>query len=170
MTSEIIFQQMGMKRRIVLQVVIVFLLLLWIPVSIDKITNFENFKTGILNQPFSDKLGHVLVYILPGGELLTATALVSEKFRGPGLVSSCLLMSFFTGYIAIALLGAWERLPCGCGLVIRGMTWTQHFFFNLFFLFLSGWGYYLWHKLRGTSAGGGTAKGVSAKRQYKSIF
>lgn len=161
------YQNQIKRKRIMFNIVIILLLALWIPVSIDKITDFAAFKNDMLNQPFSDKLGYVLIYTLPGLELLIALALVMEKFRKVGLMLSTVLMTAFTGYIAVALMGAWEELPCGCGSVISGMSWTQHFFFNLFFLFLSIWGFYLWYKLRGSNAGGEVIKGASAKRQIK---
>ncbi|KEQ30159.1 hypothetical protein N180_06415 [Pedobacter antarcticus 4BY] len=155
------------RKRITLNIVIILLLLLWIPVSIDKITDFAAFKSGILRQPFSDSLRYILIYTLPALELITVLTLVMEKFRKGGLILSTVLMTAFTAYIAVALMGAWEKLPCGCGSVISGMTWLQHFFFNLLFLFLSGWGLYLWHKLRGSNARGVVAEGASAKRHIK---
>ncbi|ASE60689.1 hypothetical protein CEQ15_03800 [Chryseobacterium indologenes] len=167
METSIIYQNQLKRKRITFNIVIVLLLLLWIPVSIDKITDFAAFKSGILRQPFSDSLGYVLIYTLPALELITVLALVMEKFRKAGLILSTVLMTAFTAYIAMALLGTWEKLPCGCGSVISGMTWTQHFFFNLLFFFLSGWGFYLWYKLRGSDAGSGVTEGSSAKRHIK---
>lgn len=170
MDATITYRKKEKRNRITLHIVIVFLLLLWIPVSIDKVSDFEAFRNGILNQPFSDSLGYILVYTLPALEILIAIALVTEKFRTAGLIASTLLMAVFTGYIAVALLGAWEKPPCGCGLVIRGMNWTQHFFFNLFFLLISSWGFYLQHKLQSSVAGCGAAEGGSAKRHIRTIF
>ncbi|GAA0886530.1 hypothetical protein GCM10009120_51290 [Sphingobacterium siyangense subsp. cladoniae] len=159
------------KKGIALLLIILSLLALWIPVTIDKLTDFTVFKKGILNQPFSDGLGYVLIYALPVLECGAVICLISEKLRGTGLVLSTLLMVAFTGYVGMALLGAWEKLPCGCGSVISGMTWLQHFFFNVFFLLLSITGHYLWYKLRGSNAGSETAEGGSAKRLYnKSIL
>lgn len=155
------------RKRITLNIFIILLLVLWIPISIDKISDFAAFKNGILRQPFSDGLGYTLIYTLPALELITVLTLVMEKFRKAGLILSTVLMTAFTAYIAVALMGAWEKLPCGCGSVISGMTWMQHFFFNLLFLFLSGCGLYLWHKLRGSNAGGEAAEGASAKRHIK---
>lgn len=164
-------QGFSSKRGIGLLLIILSLLALWIPVTIDKLTDFTAFKTGILNQPFSDDLGYVLIITLPVLECITVICLISEKLRGIGLALSTLLMVAFTGYVGIALLGAWEKLPCGCGSIISGMTWLQHFFFNLLFLLISGTGLYLWYKLRGSNAGSETAKGLSAKRLYnKSIL
>ncbi|SDL77304.1 Uncharacterised protein [Sphingobacterium mizutaii] len=158
------------RERTTFNIVIVLLLLLWIPVSIDKIIDFPAFKEGIIRQPFSDTLGYILIYTLPALELIIVLALVMEKFHKAGLVLSTILMTAFTSYIAVALMGAWEKLPCGCGTVISGMSWTQHLLFNIFFLTLSGWGLYLWYKLRGNNAGSRVAEGGSAKRLIKNIF
>ena len=146
MEITLIHQDQRKKMRIALNIVIMLLLLLWIPVSVDKILNFAIFKTGILAQPFSNHLGYILIYILPLAEVITAITLITEKFRKIGLLLSTTLMFAFTCYIAVALLGAWEKLPCSCGSVINGMNWKQHFFFNLFFLCLSLVGLYLWYK------------------------
>ncbi len=156
METSITYQTELKSKRIILNLVIILLLVLWIPVSIDKMSDFAAFRNDILNQPFSDRLGYLLAYTLPILEILVVLALVTEKYRKAGLMLSSLLMTAFTGYIAVALLGTWEKLPCGCGSVIRGMSWTQHFFFNLFFLSLSITGLYLWHKLRSSNAGGET--------------
>ncbi|WP_185212268.1 MauE/DoxX family redox-associated membrane protein [Sphingobacterium mizutaii] len=167
METTITYQDQRKKKQIAFNIVIALLLLLWVPVSIDKIVDFASFKDGILKQPFSNDLGYVLIYTLPAFELLIVFSLVSEKFRKIGLILSTLLMVVFTGYIGVALLGAWEKLPCGCGSVISGMTWIQHFFFNLFFLVLSISGLYLWYKLRGSDMGSGITEGESAKRHIK---
>lgn len=155
----------------IITLISIILLLLWIPVSLDKLLHFPVFKAGILRQPFSDTLGQVLIYTLPLFEVITAACLVSSRFRLVGFGLSSLLMAAFTGYIGIALLGAWENLPCGCGSVISGMSWPQHFWFNLFFLALSIVGYSLQRGLqRSSGSRPATAEGLSAKRQHKNLF
>lgn len=163
-------EKYGKGRLVTYYIVVILLLALWIPVSIDKLMDFTMFKIGILSQPFSNNLGLILVYVLPVLEFLTVFCLIFKKFHKIGLMLSTVLMTAFTGYIAVALLGAWEDLPCGCGSVISGMTWTQHFFFNLFFLVLSVLGLYLWYKLRSNNAGSGVTAGGSAKRRMKTVF
>ncbi|HLS95893.1 MAG TPA: MauE/DoxX family redox-associated membrane protein, partial [Sphingobacterium sp.] len=78
-------------------------------------------------------------------EIAVVIMLIRPKWRPGGFRLSSLLMAAFTAYIGVALLGAWEKLPCGCGSVISGMSWQQHFWFNVFFLIISlvGWS---WHK------------------------
>lgn len=75
---------------------------------------------------------------------------------------SLVLMMAFTVYIGMALVGAWEKLPCGCGSVISSLSWKQHFFFNLFFLLFSGYGTYITNIQRGGAAGSEAVKGGPA--------
>ncbi|MBD1426071.1 MauE/DoxX family redox-associated membrane protein [Sphingobacterium arenae] len=159
------------KKTTYITLISIALLLLWIPVSLDKLLHFETFKAGILRQPFSDTLGQVLIYLLLPLEILVVGLIVSSRFRLLGFGLSSLLMAAFTGYIGIALLDAWEKLPCGCGSVISGMSWMQHFWFNLFFLALSIWGYYLQRGLhRNSGSRPAVVEGLSAKRQHTNIF
>lgn len=131
------------------QIVTIVLLLLWIPVGLDKLLNFETFKSGILRQPFGDALGYALIYTLPILEIGVVLLLIFRgRPRWVGFGLSSLLMAGFTAYIGTALLGAWEKLPCGCGSVIAWMSWKQHFWFNLFFLVISVVGLLLHDKVR----------------------
>lgn len=159
------------KNKTISTLITIALLLLWIPVSMDKLLNFATFKAGILRQPFSDELGKLLIYTLPVLEIAVVLLLVNQRWRILGLWLSTLLMAAFTGYIGIALLGAWEQLPCGCGSVISGLNWNQHFWFNLFFLLLSITGILLQRNLqRSDGSGLAKAEGVSAKRQINKII
>lgn len=146
------------------------LLTLWIPVTLDKLINFTAFRTGILNQPFSSSIGKVLIFMLPLLEILTILLLIGNRTNRYGIFMSTILMSLFTSYVGLALAGAWEKLPCGCGSVISGMSWTEHFIFNLAFLALSIAGIYLSNLQRRHLTGCEVAEGGSAKRLIKSIF
>ena len=138
-----------MKNKVYIQFAItIMLLLLWIPALLDKLLQFGTFQSGILKQPFSDELGYMLIYSLPILEIAIVILLVSSKYRWMGFVLSSVLMMTFTGYIAIALMGAWDKIPCGCGSVISSMSWKQHLWFNLFFLAISLVGFIVSIKLR----------------------
>ncbi len=144
------------------KIIVLLLLCLWIPVSVDKLLNFEVFRSGILRQPFADNLGYILSYMLPVLEVLTVVVVLLPKLRFYGFLLSTVLMTAFTAYIGMALAGAWEKLPCGCGSVISSMSWKQHFFFNLFFLVISGYGLYITNIQRGGKMGDQTAEGGPA--------
>lgn len=107
----------------------------------------------LLRQPLAEPLAWTLVYSLPPIEIGIVVLLILNSYRGlskpltndrvwnslflnPYLLSTVLL-SVFSGYIAIALMGAWSKIPCGCGSVISGMSWGEHLVFNLVFLGIS---------------------------------
>ncbi|WP_164126429.1 MauE/DoxX family redox-associated membrane protein [Sphingobacterium luzhongxinii] len=126
-----------------LNTLVVLLLVLWIPSSLYKIMLYEAFKSGILQQPLSYTVAWSLIYSLPALGLVTAILLVAERFRKVGLLLSSIQLILFTGYIALVLLQAWGKPPCSCGLAIPQMGWTNHLWFNLFFLAISITGYLL---------------------------
>lgn len=116
---------------------LILLLILWIPVSISKIINFENFRKSILNQPFNISLAHFVIYALPILEILVVIMLLTHNTRLIGLYLSGFLLSVFTGYISLALLNTWQKMPCGCGLIISSLNWKEHLWLNIFFLFIN---------------------------------
>ncbi|WP_394343359.1 MauE/DoxX family redox-associated membrane protein [Sphingobacterium alimentarium] len=85
----------------------------------------------------------VVYYSLPFLEGAAVLLLIIPKYQKVGFILSSILLLSFTVYVAIAALGIWDKIPCGCGALIAGMSWHQHFFFNLFFLFTSFLGLYL---------------------------
>lgn len=121
----------------------ILLLLLWVPTSIHKLIDFESFKNDIYRQPISLSLSNLIIYSLPIIELLTAFLIVTPKYRLFGFIASTFLMTVFTLYIASALLNVWDRLPCGCGLIIAHLNWQEHLWFNIVFLILSITAWYL---------------------------
>ncbi len=154
------------KQGILLVVVIGMLLALWIPVVIDKTFNFGDYRVGILNQPFPNRIAHPLVWTLLALELTTiALLIIGGKALRWGMWLSALLMLAFTVYIANAYMGDWEKEYCGCGAVISKLSWGWHFWFNLFFLAVSAVGIYIEKLYRSGNAGGDATEGGSAKRQ-----
>ncbi|NGM62677.1 hypothetical protein G5B30_12200 [Sphingobacterium sp. SGG-5] len=126
-----------MKAKYLLNIITIALLLLWIPVATEKLIDFTTFKHTLLRQPLPHGLTYMAIYTLPALEVLVVVMLVSPRWRQWGFLLSAILMALFTVYIGLALLGTWDRLPCACGSVISGMSWTQHFWFNLLFLGIS---------------------------------
>jgi len=125
------------NKKNILTFLTIVLLALWIPVVLDKIAHFATFKHAVLRQPFPDTLAYIVSYALPVLEATVVFLLVWRRYRRWGFVMSTLLMAVFTGYIGLALWGAWGKIPCGCGSIISGMSWMQHLWFNLFFLLVS---------------------------------
>lgn len=153
--------------HISLRAVTFLLILLWVPVTIDKFWNLGEFHSTLLNQPFPNWWAGILFWLLPTLELLVVVLLAWPKgnLQYPGMMLSTILLIMFTAYIALGLLDLFDQRPCGCGSVISRLSWEQHFWFNLFFLLLSIAGSLLHRNIQrrdGSRLAG--AEGVSAKR------
>lgn len=127
---------------------IVFLLiLLWVYTATSKLVDLTEFKRQLANQTFSESIAAILLFFVPISELVAALLLLFSKTRFAGLLLSFFLMLFFTGYIALVLLGYYDQVPCSCGGVLKQLGWQAHFWFNLFFLGISGLGVILERRL-----------------------
>lgn len=134
-----------MKKEKLYHICIIMLLILWIPTLMEKVLNFNSFKSDMLRQPFDDTLAPIVYYSIPLVEGVVVLLLIKPTYQRLGLILSSILLLIFTVYVSSAILGLWERTPCGCGLIVSGLSWHQHFFFNVFFLLISILGLYL-HK------------------------
>ena len=131
------------KQLYILRGITILLLLLWIPTSLNKLIDFESFKQDIYKQPFNSTLAKVIIYSIPFLEILAVILILVPQYQRWGFILSTYLMSIFTLYIASALLNVWDKLPCGCGLILSQLNWQEHLWFNLTFLLLSIAAWYL---------------------------
>lgn len=118
------------------------LILLFIYTAVSKLIDFDQFRNQMFNQTLPHWLISVLIWTLPEIEIGTAILLVFEQTKIVGFYLSAILMVLFTGYVSLALLHYFDRVPCSCGGVITALGWKMHFLFNLFFLLLSFLGIY----------------------------
>jgi putative oxidoreductase len=114
----------------------------------SKLMDFEQFKTQMFNQALPREVATILIWTLPGLELLTAVMLFFEQTRLLGYYLSAVLLCLFTAYIALVLLHSFSRIPCSCGGVIKALGWKTHLVFNLFFLLLSILGIFIINRER----------------------
>lgn len=121
-------------RNIIRTTAPALLILLFAYAAFSKIADTSAFRQQMHNQNFSAGFADALVVLVPGAELLVIALLLSGRHQMAGLALSALLMTAFSGYIALVLAGYWTRIPCSCGGVLKNMSWQVHFFFNLFFL------------------------------------
>lgn len=140
------------------------LLGLWIPSLIEKLTDFPMFMFAMMGQYFPIWFNKTLIGVLPIAEGLIIGLLLKPRKNLLGMCISFLLMLGFTGYVGVAALSDWVKIPCGCMKLISNMSWLGHFFFNLSFLILSGVGIILSKIQRGRANRDGLAEGGSAKR------
>lgn len=139
------------NKHHIISLITLLLLLLWIPTELDKFWDLQGFRQTLLNQPFPNSWAEVLYLALPIAELGCGLLLVVGSMGNPktnhllkwGFALSALLLLGFTLFILFGVLGWYEKRPCGCGSVISGLSWEQHLWFNVGFLLVSLWGWWL---------------------------
>lgn len=118
------------------------LMILWIYTALSKASNMDVFSSQLSRQPNPiSTMVPVLVWLLPLIELIAATLLMFSRTRRSGLLLSIVLMSAFTVYVTMAIIGYWEDIPCSCGGVLNQLGWKDHLWFNLFFLIVAALGF-----------------------------
>lgn len=126
-----------MKNSSILNIITALLALLFIYVGASKLIDFTGFQSQMSRQVLPASLKPILTWLLPPGELSLGIMLLFQRTQLTGLWLSTIAMLAFTIYVALAVFHLVDKLPCACGTIIRGMTWRQHLWFNLFFLLLS---------------------------------
>lgn len=121
----------------------IMLILLWATTAASKLGNLNGFQSDLDRQVFTKTFNGILLYAVPIAELVAAALLTFEKTRFIGLAVSLFLISAFTAYIILILLGFFNKVPCSCGGVLKFLGWKAHLYFNLFFMVLSGSAIYI---------------------------
>ncbi|WP_200978283.1 MauE/DoxX family redox-associated membrane protein [Echinicola sp. 20G] len=110
--------------------------------AISKWYDWEATRISMSNQVFPEWLGTIILYFLPPAELALAILLLGRRTVGPALWVSLGLLTVFTGYIFLVLMGIFDRVPCSCGGVLSALGWGEHLVFNLCFMALNLIGIY----------------------------
>lgn len=121
---------------------------MFIYAAVSKLINYRVFVLQMDRQPFPDRFTPLLVWGIPLTEIVVAVLMMTIPFRRIGLVFATVMMICFTAYIILIKLNYYGVIPCTCGGVISGFSWTQHLIFNLFFVAIGIVGIYLEQKFR----------------------
>lgn len=124
------------SRKLFTDITVALLIVLFLHTAISKFLDFKGFVYDLNNQPFPNNFTPFLSWFIPLAELLIVVGLLFGKSRIVALYASLFLMIAFTIYTCLVLLKVFEYVPCSCGGVVSYLNWTQHFFFNLFFVVL----------------------------------
>jgi putative oxidoreductase len=123
------------KPKQLLQTIITSLLvLLWSYTALSKWAEPAEFAQSLASQPLPGQFSDMLFWMIPAAELLAAAMLLFPSTKRKGMLLSMVLLAAFTGYVSLALSGAFGQVPCSCGGALEGMGWKTHLLFNLFFL------------------------------------
>lgn len=122
-------------RRVVVDVICYLFVLLFLYAATSKLMDYDKFQLQISKSPIITDFASVLVWLVPGLEIVISLALLIERTRLIGLYAAFALMLLFTFYI-YAILNYSDSIPCSCGGVLQKMTWDQHLIFNIVFVVL----------------------------------
>ncbi|MBC9915551.1 MauE/DoxX family redox-associated membrane protein [Chitinophaga varians] len=127
-----------MKKETLSDIASFAYILLFSYAAMSKLFDMKLFHLQLKLQPFGPTLIPFIMWGVPVVELLIVSVLLIPRYKYLGLKLATGLMIIFTGYISIAELGVFKKIPCSCGGVISKLTWGQHLWFNLFFLVFGG--------------------------------
>ncbi|RYD96815.1 MAG: hypothetical protein EOP54_12740 [Sphingobacteriales bacterium] len=105
--------------------------------AMSKLLNYEQSEQEMLNQVFPQSVAIVLTWLVPSVELLVTMLLLIKTTQHIGLWVAALLLLAFSVYISVVMTGAFGRVPCSCGGILKSMSYGTHLVFNLFFMFLA---------------------------------
>lgn len=125
-----------MKRRISVEVICFFLIMLFVYTAINKVIDFERFRAQIGQSPMLTAFAKPLAVLVASIELIISILLTLPKFRLIALYGALSLMTMFTAYIII-ILNFSPFVPCSCGGVLEVLSWNQHLVFNMAFLLMA---------------------------------
>lgn len=125
-----------MRKQFLIELVAFAYILLFSFAAATKLFDFDLFEVQLKLQPFSHSWVPYLAWGIPVALILTVMVLLIPRYRMMGLILATGLMIVFTGYVSLAEFGYFRDHPCTCAGVIKGFTWREHLWFNLFFLVL----------------------------------
>lgn len=125
-----------MKRSLVIDVICYLLVFLFVYAAVSKLMDLEKFRVQIGQSPLLTPFTDLVIFFIPGIEILISIALAIPRLRLIGLYASFSIMVMFTVYI-VTILNISSYVPCSCGGVLEKLGWTEHLIFNLFFALLA---------------------------------
>lgn len=124
-----------MTRKITVDIVVFLYILLFVYAALTKLLDYQKFVVQLGQSPILTHYAVLLAWAVPFLELVISTLLIIPRTRLTGLYAAFSLMVMFTTYIVLASRFS-DYVPCSCGGVLEGMTWTQHLIFNAVFVLL----------------------------------
>lgn len=134
-----------MKRKIILEVICSLFVFLLVYAAVTKLLDHDKFVIQVGQSPMLTRYAVFLAWAVPLLELVISAMLIVPGTRLVGLYASFSLLVMFTTYIVLASRFS-EYVPCSCGGVLEGMTWTQHMIFNAAFVAMGFVGILLYPK------------------------
>lgn len=124
------------NSQFMVQLVISLYVLLFIYAATSKLLDYDTFLLQMSKSPLITDFAWLLVWLVPGLEILIVILLLIPRTVKAGLYSALVLMMFFTVYI-FCILNYSQEIPCSCGGVLEVMSWDTHLLFNGVFILLA---------------------------------
>lgn len=121
-------------KSLLIEVIASLYLCLYLYTAISKLANFDLSVAQLNKQPFPDAYTPILVWLIPGFELLGGGLLLFSRTKLSGLYLCVGLMSIFTIYVSLVMLNYYGHIPCSCGGLISSLSWKQHLYFNITYM------------------------------------
>lgn len=111
-----------------------FLAVLFLYTGLSKVLDPGRFISQLQAQILPAGFVPVLAIAVPGIELVLAGLLFIPKARNFAFWGATILLLLFSLYVALVLLNAFKRTPCGCAFGFEHLSWPAHLLLNLCFL------------------------------------
>lgn len=109
------------------------LILLFFYTAINKLSDLQLFRIQLGKSPLLNSFAGLLSLAVPICELSVALLLLFRSTRLAGFYLSLFLMILFTAYILIILNFSYY-IPCACGGILEGLSWSGHVVLNSLFV------------------------------------
>ena len=123
-------------KRVLVDIICYLFVLLFLYAATSKLLDYSKFQLQMGKSPIITDFANILVWLVPGVEIVISIMLIMDRTRMLGLFAAFTLMVLFTGYI-YAILNYSDTIPCSCGGVLEKMSWSQHLIFNCVFVALA---------------------------------
>jgi hypothetical protein len=122
-----------MKKTVVADIVCFLFILLFVYAAISKLIEFDKFRVQLGKSPLLTAFPEVVAWSIPAIEIMVSVFLLYRKTQLTALYTAFTLMVTFSAYI-ICITKYSYYVPCSCGGILQNMSWSQHLWFNLFFV------------------------------------
>ena len=122
-------------RHILVQMIAAILVFLFAYTAISKFFNFNVFRFTLGMAPVIGSFAGFMSIAIPAVNLVVALLLLVPRTRKAALWLSLFLLGAYTSYIGYVLLVS-KQLPCSCNGIVPWLSWTNHFWLNLFIIAL----------------------------------
>lgn len=140
-------------RNLIYEFGIFYFIWLFALAGLTKILD-QSFIAIWLNEPFffAPEIGKILIWIIPGIELILALSFAINRFNLKALYGGTAVFCIYLFYVSWNLATGFE-MPCSCTGFIAEFSWNQYLFFNIFNLILSIYLVYIYNNFIAMKAG-----------------